>query len=50
MGLTKEEFFAGISRPRNEHLMDVFKRLGIVEHTGHGVPTIVAKYGKRLSR
>ena len=46
LGLTKEEFFAGISKPRNEHLMDIFKRLGIVEHTGHGVPTIVAKYGK----
>ena len=46
IGLTKEEFFSGISRPRNAHLMDIFKRLGIVEHTGHGVPTIIAKYGK----
>lgn len=46
IGLTKEEFFSGISRPRNAHLMDIFKRLGIVEHTGHGAPTIIAKYGK----
>ena len=26
--------------------MDIFTRLGIVEHTGHGVPVIVEKYGK----
>jgi len=26
--------------------MDIFVRLGIVEHTGHGVPTIISKYGK----
>ena len=44
-GLTKEEFFNGVSKPRNEQLMDIFVRLGIVEQTGHGVPTIVEKYG-----
>ena len=26
--------------------MDIFTRLGIVEHTGHGVPVIVSRYGK----
>ena len=45
-GLTKDEFFSGISRPRNRSLMDIFKRLGIVEHTGHGVPTILSVYGR----
>lgn len=45
-GLTKEEFFNGISKPRNEQLMNIFTRLGIVEHTGHGVPVIVDKYSK----
>lgn len=45
-GLTKEEFFNGVSKPRNEQLMDIFTRLGIVEHTGHGIPVIVEKYGK----
>lgn len=45
-GLTKEEFFNGVSKPRNEQLMDVFSRLGIVEHTGHGIPVIAEKYGK----
>jgi len=45
-GLTKEEFFNGVSKPRNEQLMEIFTRLGIVEHTGHGIPVIVSKYGK----
>ena len=45
-GLTKEEFFKGVSKPRNKQLMDIFTRLGIVEHTGHGIPLIVEKYGK----
>ena len=45
-GLSKEQFFSGISKPRNENLIDIFVRLGIVEHTGHGVPTIISKYGK----
>ena len=45
-GLSKEQFFDGISKPRNEKLTDIFVRLGIVEHTGHGVPTIISKYGK----
>ena len=26
--------------------MDIFTRLGIVEHTGHGIPVIVEKYGE----
>ena len=26
--------------------MEIFTRLGIVEHTGHGIPVIVEKYGK----
>ena len=45
-GLTKEEFFNGVSKPRNVELMNIFSRLGIVEHTGHGIPVIVGKYGK----
>lgn len=45
-GLSKEEFFKGISKPRNEQLSEIFKRLGIVEQTGHGIPTIIKKYGR----
>ncbi len=47
-GLTKEEFFRGISKPRNLRLMKIFSDLDIVEHTGHGVPTIIRKYGKEV--
>lgn len=47
-GLTRDEFFMGISKPRNEGLMEIFSRLGIVEHTGHGIPTVIAKYGKEV--
>lgn len=45
-GMTEEEFFNGVSHPRNAVLMRIFLNLGIVEHTGHGIPMIVQKYGK----
>lgn len=45
-GMTKEEFFDGISKPRNATLMRIFLNMGLTEHTGHGIPTIVEKYGK----
>lgn len=45
-GMTKEEFFEGISKPRNATLMRIFLNMGLVEHTGHGIPTIVKKYGQ----
>ncbi len=44
--LSKDEFFAGISKPRNVALMKIFSDLDIVDHTGHGIPTIVGRYGK----
>lgn len=45
-GLSKEDFYTGISKPRNNELMNIFLRLGLVERTGHGIPLIVSKYGK----
>lgn len=36
----------GVSHPRNSVLMRIFLKLGIVEHTGHGIPKIISKYGK----
>ncbi len=45
-GMTEEEFYSGVSRPRNAVLMRIFLNLGIVEHTGHGIPMIVEKYGR----
>ncbi len=44
-GQTKEMFFRGISRPRNDMLMRIFMNMNLTEHTGHGIPTILAKYG-----
>ena len=45
-GMTKDQFFDGISKPRNETLMRIFLNMGLIEHTGQGIPTIVEKYGK----
>ena len=47
-GMTKEQFFNGISKPRNTTLMRIFLNMGLTEHTGHGIPTIVEKYGKEV--
>lgn len=43
-----EDFYEGISHPRNSTLMRVFLNMGLTEHTGHGVPTIIKKYGKEI--
>lgn len=45
-GMTKKQFFEGISKPRNATLMRIFLSMGLVEHTGHGIPTIVDHYGE----
>ncbi len=46
--LSIDEFFAGISKPRNLALMKIFSDLDIVDHTGHGIPTIVEHYEKEV--
>lgn len=46
IGMTKEQFFDGISKPRNSTLMRKFLNMGLTEHIGHSIPTIVDKYGK----
>ena len=43
---TEDEFFAGISHPVNLKLQKIMGQLNMVEQTGHGVPRIVAKYGR----
>ena len=45
-GMTKKQFFDGISKPRNTTLMRIFLNMGLTEHTGHGIPTIVNTYGE----
>lgn len=45
-GMTKDEFFNGISKPVNEEFAKIFMQLHYMEQSGKGVPTIVSKYGK----
>lgn len=47
-GLSKDEFFLGVSRPLNEALMEILTKTKVLEHTGHGVPVIVSKYSKEV--
>ena len=44
--LSLGDFYRGISKPRNIRLMKIFSDLDIVDHTGHGVPIIIEKYGR----
>lgn len=48
--MTKDQFFDGISKPRNATLMRIFLNMVLTEHTGHGIPTIVEKYGKDVEK
>jgi ATP-dependent DNA helicase RecG len=43
-GLAKDDFFSGVSVPRNKELMRVFKDLELVEYLGSGIPRILQKY------
>jgi predicted HTH transcriptional regulator len=45
-GMTQEEFFTGLSMPRNKELMRVFRDLDVVEHLGSGIPRILEAYGR----
>lgn len=47
-GMTKKDFFSGISKPRNTTLMRIFLNMGLCEHTDHGVPTIVKRYSEEV--
>ena len=44
--LTKEDFFAGISKPINKKLLKIFGDLDYIDQTGHGIPLIVKNYGR----
>ncbi len=45
-GISKEEFFEGVSVPKNKELMRVFRDVELVEHLGSGIPRILLAYGK----
>lgn len=44
--ISQEEFFEGVSVPRNKELMRVFKDLDMVEHLGSGISRILESYDK----
>ena len=44
--LSREGFYKGTSVPVNKSLLMVFMAAKLSEQSGHGVPTIVEKYGK----
>ena len=46
--LSKEDFFSGVSRPRNRELMRIFKDLEYVEHLGSGMERILNTYPKTV--
>ena len=47
MGLTTDEFFSGVSIPRNKELMRVFRDVEMVEALGSGMPVILREYGHK---
>jgi len=44
LGLKKEEFFEGVSHPRNRELMRIFKDMDLCEQLGSGMKRIMEKY------
>jgi len=47
-GMTQDEFYSGLSLPRNKELMRIFKDLEMVEQLGSGVPRILKSYSKEI--
>ncbi len=45
-GISENDFFDGISIPRNKEIMRIFKDLDLVEQLGSGIPRILQFYGK----
>lgn len=45
-GLSREDFFRGVSLPRNRELMRVFRDVELVESLGSGMQRIMRKYTK----
>ena len=45
--VSEEDFYAGKSRPVNRSLFEIFALSSLAEQSGHGVPLIVERYGKK---
>jgi len=48
IGVSIDDFFSGLSAPRNKELMRVFRDLELAEHLGSGVPRILEFYSKEV--
>ncbi|MGD1837732.1 MAG: ATP-binding protein [Nitrososphaeraceae archaeon] len=48
--MTVDEFFEGVSKPRNKVIMRIFKDLNMVEQLGSGVLRILEKYDRSILR
>ncbi len=48
LGMTKDEFFDGVSNPRNKVLMRVFKDMDLVEQLGSGMSRILSAYSRDI--
>lgn len=46
VGMSKEDFFGGVSYPRNKELMRVFRDAEMVESLGSGLPRVLKVYGR----
>ncbi len=45
-GMDEEDFFGGVSNPRNKELMRVFRDVEMVESLGSGMPRVMQSYGR----
>jgi len=48
IGVSVDDFFSGLSAPRNKELMRVFRDLELAEYLGSGVPRILEFYPKEI--
>ena len=46
IGISEDDFFEGISHPKNKEIMRIFKDLALVEQLGSGIPRIIKAYQK----
>ena len=45
-GLSKEEFFQGVSIPRSKEIIRIYRDMDLVEQLGSGIPRILQTYGE----
>ena len=48
IGLTEDEFFRGLSHPRNRELMRIFSDMDLCEQLGSGMKKILRAYPKDI--